>query len=89
VNLRLIVLVIVLSCCALGRAEVPTKLTVANYNRVAIGSSVQFVYKCLGRETSISFHDGLEKTLKWEANNATVIIQFKNNRVVEKWQSGL
>jgi len=89
VNLRLLVLVLIFLFCIGGLAAEPTKVTVENYNRVVIGSNVQFVYRCLGRETSISFHDGVEKTLRWEANDATVIIQFKNNRVVEKWQSGL
>lgn len=89
VNLRLILLVFVLSFCSPGRAEEPTRVTVENYNRVAIGSNVQFVYRCIGRETSISFHDGTEKSLKWETKDATVVIRFKNNRVIEKWQSGL
>jgi len=89
VNLRLIALLFVLSFCATGRAADPVKVTIENYNKVAIGSNTQFVYKCLGRETSSSFHDGLQKTLKWETNDATVVIRFKNNRVVEKWKSGL
>ena len=88
-NLRLTVLLFVLSICAAGQAADPVRVTAENYNRVALGSNVQFVYRCLGRETSISFHDGLEKTLKWETKDATVVIRFKNNRVVEKWQSGL
>jgi len=89
VNLRLIVLLFILSICAAGQADEPTKVTVENYNRITIGSNVQFDHRCLGRETSISFHDGLEKTLKWETKDATVVIRFKNNRVAEKWQSGL
>jgi len=89
VNLRLIALLFILSFCATGRATDPAKVTAANFNKVAIGSQLQFVYRCLGRETSISFHDGLQKTLTWETNDATVVIRFKNNRVVEKWQSGL
>jgi len=89
VNLRLIALLFVLSFCVAGRAAEPAKMTLRNYQKVAVGSDLQFVYRCLGRESSISFHDGLQKTLKWEANQTTVVIRFKHNRVVEKWQSGL
>jgi|SRR6478609_3257828 hypothetical protein len=75
--------------CAAGRADDSTKVTVEDYNKVVVGSDLRFVYKCLGRHTSISFHDGCQKTLKWETEDFTIIIQFKHNRVTEKWQSGL
>ena len=79
----------VLSFCAEALAAEPVRVTLENYNKVTLGSDIQLAYKCLGHHTSISFHDGLEKTVKWETNNATVVIRLKNNRVVEKWQSGL
>src|SRR5436190_4572442 len=88
-NLRLIALVFVLLFCVSGRAADPAKITVENYDKIVVGSDLHFVYECLGRQTSISFHDGLQKTLKWETNDAIVLIRLKSNRVVQKWQSGL
>jgi hypothetical protein len=88
-KLRMVTLILMLLFCAAGRAADPVSITVDDYNKVVVGSDIRFVYKCLGRETSISFHDGCEKTLKWEAEDFTVIVRFKHNRVVEKWQSGL
>src|SRR5947209_3720012 len=93
-NLRVILLVFVLLIfallfCVAGQAAQPAQISLDDYNKVVVGSDIRFVYKCLGKQTSISFHDGCEKTLKWEAEVFTVIIRFKHNRVVEKWQSGL
>jgi len=87
-NLRLFALILGLLFSATGQAADPVKVTAENYNKVAIGSNLPFVYQCLGRETSITFHDGTQKTLVWETKNAIVAIQFKNNRVIEKWHSG-
>ena len=88
-NLRSVVLVFVLLFCVAGRADDSIKVTLEDYNKIVIGSDIRFVYKCLGRQTSISFHDGCQKTLEWEGEDFTIVIRFKNNRVVEKWQSGL
>jgi hypothetical protein len=88
-NLHSIVLAFALLVCTTSRPAEPVKLTAENYDKVLLGSNLQFVYKCLGRQTSISFHDGIEKTLKWETEDATVLIRLKHNRVVQKWQSGL
>jgi len=74
VNLRLIVLLFALSFCATGRAADPLKVTGENYNKVVIGSNTQFVYKCLGRETSISFHDAWKKP-QMDTTDATVVIR--------------
>ena len=86
---RLLTLVFVLLLCAASQAAEPAKVTIEDYDKVVIGSKVQFVYECLGKHTSISFHSGCQKTLKWEGEDFTVVIRFKNNRVVEKWQTGL
>src|SRR5690348_7859517 len=93
-NLRVVVLVCVLIFfallfCVVSRADDPTTVTVEDYNKVVVGSDIRFVYKCLGRQTSISFHDGCQKTLTWETEDFTIIVRFKYNRATEKWQSGL
>jgi hypothetical protein len=88
-NLRLVALVFVLLFCAVSRATEPAKVTIEDYDKVVIGSRIQFVYECLGKQTSISFYGGCQKSLKWEGEGFTIVIRFKNNRVVEKWQSGL
>ena len=88
-SLRVVLLVFALLFCVAGQPAEPVDITVEDYNKVVVGSDIRFVYKCLGKHTSISFHDGCEKTLKWEAESFRIIVRFKHNRVVEKWQSGL
>ncbi len=88
-KLQSTVFVIVLLFCFAARGAEPAQITIEDYNKVVIGSKLQFVYECLGKQTSISYHDSFHKTLKWEGADFTVVIRLKNNRVIEKWQSGL
>jgi len=88
-NLRILVLNVFLLSSSLLQAADPLKLAVENYKKIAIGSNLEFVYECLGKQSSISFHDGVQKTLKWETKDVTVVIRFRHNRVTEKWHSEL
>jgi len=88
-NPRLTAFWFVLLLSTACRAADPAKITIDNYNKVVIGSSIQFVYSCLGKETNSAFYDGTSKTLTWKTDDATIVIAFKRNRVTEKWQTGL
>jgi hypothetical protein len=88
-NLRIVVLIVSIFVGVVAWADDSPRVSLRDYNKVAIGSDLPFVHQCLGKHTSISFHDGVLKTLKWETKDATIVVRFKSNRVVEKWHSAL
>jgi hypothetical protein len=82
-----IFLAVIAGCSVASAAD--ARLTMENYNKIAPGASIGFVYGCLGKETTISSQRGKKKSLVWKDGKATIRISLENDKVVSKSQTGV
>jgi hypothetical protein len=63
--------------------------TAAQYDKLAVGDSLQTAEDLLGPATALHYESGDERCLLWEDGDVVVTVTFRKGRVVSKWQVGL